>query len=134
MKPVHRLTRTTRVTRTARGFAHAVVAASLLCVAALAHAHAFPKVRTPAPQTTVVPPHEVSIEFSEALEPAFSSITVTDAHGGTVSTGKSAVDANDHTRMSVPVGNLTAGAYTVAWVAVAEDGHRTQGRYVFNVK
>ncbi|WP_180988206.1 copper resistance protein CopC, partial [Burkholderia humptydooensis] len=25
-------------------------------------------------------------------------------------------------------------AYTVKWVAVATDGHRTQGRYTFTVK
>jgi methionine-rich copper-binding protein CopC len=125
MKLVHRLTRTV---------AQTVVAVSFVGVASLAYAHAFPKVRTPAPQTTVVPPHEVSIEFSEALEPAFSSITVTDAHGNSVGTARSAVDANDHTRMSVAVGDLAPGAYTVAWVAVAEDGHRTQGHYVFNVK
>lgn len=118
----------------ARRFTRTAVAVSLLTVTSLAFAHSFPKVRTPAADTTVVPPHEVAIEFDKPIEPAFSSITVTDSHGNTVSTGKSAVDAKDHRHMSVAVGDLASGAYTVAWVAVAEDGHRTQGHYAFNVK
>jgi hypothetical protein len=121
-----------------RRFAHAIarsaVAASLLTVTSLALAHSFPKVRTPAADTTVVPPHEVAIEFDNPIEPAFSSITVTDSHGKTVSTGKAAVDARDPRHMSVAVGDLASGAYTVAWVAVADDGHRTHGQYTFNVK
>ena len=123
------------VSRYVRTVAQAAVAVSLVAVTSLAHAHAYPKIRTPAADTTVAePPHEVAIEFDEALEPAFSSIAVTDAHGNAVSTGKSAVDAHDRRRMTVEVGNLAPGAYTVAWVAVAEDGHRTEGRYAFNVK
>jgi len=31
-------------------------------------------------------------------------------------------------------GIVAPGAFTVAWRAVAEDGHRTQGHYLFNVK
>lgn len=125
MSVVHRFT---------RAVAQAVVAGSFFALASLAHAHAFPKVRTPAADTTVVAPHEVSIEFNNPVEPAFTSITVADAHGNTVSTGKSAVDAKDPRHVSVAVGDLASGAYTVAWIAVAEDGHRTQGHYVFNVK
>jgi methionine-rich copper-binding protein CopC len=120
--------------RVARTVSHAVLAASLLGVASLAFAHAFPKVRTPDANSTVAAPHEVAIEFGEGLEPAFSSITVTDAHGHTVSTGKPVVDAHDAKHMSIAVGDLAPGAYTVTWVAVADDGHRTQGHYVFNVQ
>jgi methionine-rich copper-binding protein CopC len=36
--------------------------------------------------------------------------------------------------MSVTLNPLTPGDYAVAWVAVAEDGHRTQGHYTFTVK
>jgi len=125
MKSVRRFTRTV---------ARSVVAASLVAVTSFAFAHSFPKVRTPAADTTVVAPHDVSIEFDNPIEPAFSSITVTDAHGHTVSTGKSAVDPKDPRHMSVAVGDLASGAYTVEWVAVAQDGHRTHGRYAFNVK
>ncbi|PXW23705.1 copper resistance protein CopC [Paraburkholderia caballeronis] len=114
--------------------AHAAVAVSFFAAASLAYAHAYPKVRTPAADSTVAAPHEVAIEFDDALEPAFSSITVSDAQGHTVSAGKSAVDAQDKKHMAVAVGDLGPGVYTVNWVAVAADGHRTQGHYAFNVK
>ena len=127
-------TRDARCAGCVRVVARAAVAVSLAAVASLACAHAYPKVRTPAAGATVAAPRGVSIEFGEALEPAFSSMKVADARGTTVSTGKSAVDPRDGRRMSVALGALGPGAYTVEWVAVADDGHRTQGNYVFNVK
>jgi methionine-rich copper-binding protein CopC len=36
--------------------------------------------------------------------------------------------------MSVALNLRTPGLYTVSWVAVAADGHRTQGRYTFKVE
>lgn len=79
-------------------------------------------------------PKQVSIEFDDALEPAFSSLHVTDAAGQSVTSAKSSVDTSDKKRMSVALQTLKPGAYTVSWVAVAADGHRTQGRYTFTVK
>ncbi|MEK2603498.1 copper homeostasis periplasmic binding protein CopC [Burkholderia arboris] len=100
-----------------------------------AHAHAIPKTQDPAADATLsAAPHAVTIGFSEALEPAFSSIAVTDSHGQSVAAGKSAVDAGNRKRMHVALASLTAGTYTVAWVAVASDGHRTQGHYAFTLK
>ncbi|VWB53370.1 copper resistance protein CopC [Burkholderia arboris] len=100
-----------------------------------AHAHAIPKTQDPAADATLsAAPHAVTIGFSEALEPAFSSIAVTDSHGQSVTAGKSAVDAGNRKRMHVALASLTAGTYTVAWVAVASDGHRTQGHYAFTLK
>ncbi len=46
----------------------------------------------------------------------------------------SAVDAGNRKRMHVPLANLKPGTYTVAWIAVASDGHRTHGRYTFTLK
>ncbi|QDW52574.1 copper homeostasis periplasmic binding protein CopC [Burkholderia sp. KBS0801] len=111
-------------------------------IAQAAHAHAHPKTMEPAADATLSSaPHEVAIDFSETLEPAFSSIAVTDSHGqsvadgkSAVADGKSAVDAGNRKRMHVALTNLSAGTYTVAWVAVASDGHRTQGRYTFTLK
>ncbi|MEA3127439.1 MAG: copper resistance protein [Caballeronia sp.] len=36
--------------------------------------------------------------------------------------------------MSVALNALTPGVYSVAWFAVADDGHHTQGHYGFTVK
>jgi len=100
----------------------------------LALAHALPKLQQPGPGATVSAPHEVSIEFGEALEPTFSSMLVTDAHGTQVNTAKSTVDSSDRKHMSVALGTLAPGVYKVQWTAVAADGHRTQGHYNFTVK
>jgi len=116
-------------------FARAATAALLLAGSQLASAHAHPQHEVPASGATVAASqHDVAIDFDDALEPAFSSIAVTDAHGNAVTSGKSAVDASNRKHMSVPLNALTPGVYTVAWVAVAEDGHRTHGKYTFTVK
>lgn len=97
-------------------------------------AHVFPRSQAPAAGATVSSPAKVRIVFDGPLEPAFSSLTVTDANGKQVNTEKSAVDAQHHEAMSVTLPPLPAGRYTVHWAAVADDGHRTHGDYPFEVK
>ncbi|MGG1944642.1 copper resistance protein CopC [Trinickia sp. NRRL B-1857] len=108
----------------------------VLMSAQWAYAHAHPKQQTPGAGATVGvgTTQQVSIEFDDALEGAFSSLKVTDAAGRDVTTGASSVDANDKKHMSVALRALEPGLYTVSWVAVAADGHRTQGHYAFTVK
>jgi methionine-rich copper-binding protein CopC len=110
------------------------LAATLLITAQLAVAHALPKQQSPAPDSAVEAPHEVAIDFSDGLEPAFSTLVVVDAAGKQVNSAKSAVDATNKKHMSVALGDLKTGTYQVEWTAVADDGHRTQGHYLFNVK
>jgi methionine-rich copper-binding protein CopC len=117
----------------ANKLARGTLAASFLVAAQFAFAHAHPKTQTPAPDATVSAPHEVSIDYTEGLEPSFSKLVVVDAQGKQVNTAKSTVDATDKTRMSVALPDLKPGTYQVEWTAVADDGHRTQGHYMFNV-
>lgn len=115
--------------------ARACAAAFALTCAQWAFAHAHPKQQTPGAGATVgVDQKQVSIEFDDTLEPAFSSLQVTDAAGKSVTSGKSSVDAKDRRHMFVALDALKPGSYTVSWVAVAADGHRTQGHYAFVVK
>jgi methionine-rich copper-binding protein CopC len=97
-----------------------------LAFASAAFAHVFPQKQEPGAGATVA--------FDGPLEPSFSSLTVTDASGKQVNTEKSAVDADQTAAMAVPLPPLAAGHYTVHWVAVADDGHRTHGDYAFDVK
>ncbi len=97
-------------------------------------AHAHPKSMAPAADATVAAPAEVSMTFTEALEQAFSSLTVVDAAGHAVANGKAEVDSTTHTVMRLALPALAPGVYTVKWVAVARDGHRTNGSYSFTVK
>jgi len=111
------------------------LAALLIAASQLAHAHAYPTHQAPGAGSTVsTSQKDVAIDFDDGLEPAFSSITVTDAQGNAVTSGKAVVDPSNKKHMSVALNTLTPGDYTVAWVAIASDGHRTQGHYKFTVK
>ncbi|MGF6378264.1 copper resistance protein CopC [Paraburkholderia sp. JPY303] len=110
----------------------ALIAGVTLANAALAHV--FPQKQEPGAGASVAAPAQVKVTFDGPLEPAFSSLSVTDASGKQVGTQKSSVDAQQPAVMTLPLPTLAAGHYTVHWVAVASDGHRTHGDYGFDVK
>ena len=105
-----------------------------LAFAGAAFAHVFPQKQEPGAGATVASPAQVRVIFDGPLEAAFSSLTVTDASGKQVNTEKATVDEHQRALITVPLPTLAAGHYTVHWVAVASDGHRTHGDYAFNVK
>jgi methionine-rich copper-binding protein CopC len=107
-----------------------VLAVVMAAASALAHTH--PEQMTPAANSTVPSPANVTIHFSEALEPKFSMITLTDVTGHVVNKEPSAV--TDAKTMTLPLPTLAPGIYTVNWVGVAADTHRSQGDYKFTVK
>ena len=79
-------------------------------------------------------PDSVTIRFTEPLEPELSEIRVLNAQGRRVDGENSKVDANDPHLLSVSVGQLENGTYTVAWKNVSTvDGHRVRGAFVFSV-
>lgn len=111
------------------------VAAFTLLAAQLAWAHAYPTHQEPpAGSTAPATLNAVVIDFDDGLEPAFSSIDVMDSQGKSVIREKAKVDAGNNKRMSVALNALTPGKYSVVWIAVAADGHRTTGHYTFDVK
>jgi copper resistance protein C len=112
----------------------ALLAAGLFTFAQFAFAHAYPKVQQPGPGAKVSAPQEVTILFTEDLEPTFSSIWVTTEAGTQVNVHKSTIDLDDKKTMRVSLPHLDSGVYTVQWKAFAADGHRTQGHYNFTVK
>ena len=105
-----------------------------LTLASAAFAHVFPQKQEPGAGASVAAPAQIKVTFDGPLEPAFSSLTVSDASGKQVSTQKSSVDAQQPAVMTVPLPTLAAGHYIVHWIAVASDGHRTHGDYGFDVK
>jgi copper transport protein len=100
-----------------------------------AHAHALLLRSNPAPNAVLAqPPAQVELFFSETVEPSLSTISVFDSSGKAVDLGDVRVDPNDPTRMTVSVGSLTNGVYTVAWKAIsATDGHLTSGSFPFAI-
>jgi copper resistance protein C len=114
------------------GRAAAVVIAILMpCVA---FAHVFPQKQSPSAGAEVSAPASVTIIFDGPLEPAFSSVTVSNSAGKQVNTAKAQVDQHDKSSISLVLPPLPPDKYTVHWVAVASDGHRTHGDYSFRVK
>lgn len=102
-------------------------------VPACAHAHL--SQATPAVDSTVATaPKEVVLKFTEALEPAFSSIVVHDAKGTNVETGKAQLDQNDHSQLRVALKPLPPGTYVVIWQVLSVDTHRTHGNFTFRIQ
>ncbi|MCR4470454.1 copper resistance protein CopC [Burkholderia sp. SCN-KJ] len=97
------------------------------------NAHVFPIQEEPGAGATVRSPTQVSIRFAGPLEPAFSSVLVTNAAGKQVNAASASVDPRHPANIFVRLPELTAGRYRVHWVAVSDDAHRTHGDYTFNV-
>ena len=96
-----------------------------------AHAHAHLDHAVPAVGSTVAEaPQEVSLTFTQNLEPAFSSATVTDANGADVGQGKAEISGNS---MRIALKPLNPGSFTVHWHAVSVDTHSTEGTFSFHV-
>jgi copper resistance protein C len=98
-------------------------------------AHAFLDHASPAVGSTVpTAPETVTMWFTQELEPAFTTATVTDPSGNTVDTGPAQVDPKDPTELRVALKKLSPGTYTVSWHALSVDTHTTTGHFTFEIK
>lgn len=111
-----------------------LAAASLLLSAADAHPRL--KAAGPAPGSVVTTsPKAIRIQFSEAVELAFSGIEVKNGKGQVQPVGAPALAAKDKAQLIVPVnGELAPGKYTVSWHAVGDDTHKQEGSFNFELK
>jgi methionine-rich copper-binding protein CopC len=97
--------------------------------AAEAHAfldHAEPRVGSTVPTA----PRELVLFYTQNLEPAFSSVEVSDANGARVDLGKPKIGAST---MRVGLKPLSPGTYRVRWQVLSVDTHTTEGSFTFNV-
>jgi methionine-rich copper-binding protein CopC len=116
---------------------HVVSAALALAAAAAAGpalAHAFLETASPkAGAQLAAPPKDVRITFSEAVEPAFSKITVEGPPGfGGADPARPAGDPR--TLEAALRGATPPGGYVVRWRVVSHDSHVTQGTFRFELK
>ena len=96
-----------------------------------AEAHASLDHTEPSAGSTVeTAPREITLWFTENLEPAFSTIDVRDAEGARVDQGKAQVS---ETVMRVGLKPLPPGTYKVHWRAVSADTHAIEGSFSFQV-
>ena len=117
-----------------RTLSFSFLALALATAEAQAHARLESAV-PPTGGTVAASPNEVRLTFSEPVEPALTGITLTDAAGKKIATGKATVDPKNVAVLVVPLPQaLPAGTYKVAWHAVAADSHKTTGSFTFTVK
>jgi hypothetical protein len=108
--------------------------AGILALAPDAAAHAFLDHANPLVGSTVRgSPGEVRLWFTEALEPAFSTLRVVDQGGAQVDQGNKAVDSADRTVLKVSLRPLSPGSYKVVWRVLSVDTHTTEGSFNFSV-
>jgi methionine-rich copper-binding protein CopC len=113
--------------------AAALAAAALLLVpAAPAAAHNTLRSASPAEEARLATaPTQVTLTFMQRLDPAFTTIALTDAAQEKVPTGEPVVTGTTGT---VTIDRALAnGTYTVAYRVVSPDGHPVQGSYRFTV-
>jgi len=109
-----------------------LVATLFGAVAAYAHAH-LARANPAAGATVANAPGEVSLAFTQKLEPRFSTVVVRDASGKQVDKGDAHVDEADPSLLKVSLPTLAAGRYKVEWRVTSVDTHASKGDYVFRV-
>ncbi len=103
-------------------------------LASPAGAHAVLDYAVPAARSTLrAAPKEITLKFSQRLEPAFSGIKVFDAAGKEVDLGDSTTDDADPTSLRVTLPPLAPGRYRVSWRVLSIDTHVSQGDFTFDV-
>jgi copper resistance protein C len=111
-----------------------LLALAMLSAASPALAHAFlERASPPVGSEVATSPSELSITFTEGVEPLFSTIEVHGANGGAVSTGKPHVAPDNNRRLAVELPKLPPGTYTVIWHVTSVDTRKTEGNYKFTV-
>jgi methionine-rich copper-binding protein CopC len=110
-----------------------VVFMCVLAVSPHAWAHAFlAKASPPVGSQTPSPPPELTLRFTEGVEPLFCTIELLGSDGAAVSVSAPRL-AGDGDMLVVTLPNLRPGTYTVVWHVTSVDTHKTEGRYQFTV-
>ena len=108
--------------------------AVLLLGAGAAWGHAFLERAEPRVGSTVKSaPTRVRVWFTEALEPAFSTLEVVNQAGNRVDLGPAQIDAASPALLQVRLKPLGPGIYRVKWRILSIDTHVTGGDFTFRI-
>jgi methionine-rich copper-binding protein CopC len=115
--------------------AMASAALALAMGSGAADAHALLKAAVPTVGSTIpASPPEVALDFSEDVEPAFSTIVLQDPAGHPVKAGPVHLASGQGNRLILELPSLPPGTYKVIWHATSVDTHKTQGSFSFTIK
>jgi methionine-rich copper-binding protein CopC len=108
---------------------------ALATATSTAQAHAKLQASDPKAGSTLgTAPKQIRLQFTEALEPAFSTIKLTDASNAEVPLPPAKVDPVDPKALQTPLPALRAGTYRVQWSAMTHDSHKVKGELTFKIK
>src|SRR5581483_11002332 len=123
-----------RVSWRARIAVYSAAAGGALALPAAALAHAALLRTTPsASVVTRAAPKQVTLTYSEAVEPRFATVSVTDADAHQQTTAPPQRSPANPDTLVVPLRPLPEGWYLVYWRVVSEDGHPVRGAFTFAV-
>jgi len=112
----------------------ALVAAAALALPAVAWSHAALLKTVPAASGVVSsPPKTAALVFSEAVEPRFAIISVTDAAAHQLAAGPAQRSSSNVDELDIPLKPMREGWYLVVWRVISADGHPVRGAYTFAV-
>ena len=110
------------------------VAALAATLALPAGAHAYLARAQPASGSVVrESPREVTLWFTQRIEPAFSEVRVLDTAGKPVAAGPARFDAADGKALRAALPRLAPGTYRVKWRILSIDTHVSEGEFTFDV-
>jgi copper transport protein len=122
------------VTRRVRTLTALLALGAALALPAAAWAHAALLRTVPTASGTVnQAPAQISLTYSEAVEPRFAIVSVTDAQAHQVTDGPPARSPTDPDTLVVPLKKIPEGWYLVYWRVISADGHPVRGAYTFAV-
>ena len=117
-----------------RALAACALTVGALAVPAPASAHAVLLRTLPQASGTVdTPPREVALTFSEAVEPRFAIVSVTDAAAHQETAGAPRRSPADPDTLLVPLKRVGEGWYLVYWRVISVDGHPVRGAFTYAV-
>ena len=109
-------------------------AAASLVLPAVAWAHAALLQTTPVASRIInTPPKQVLLRYSEAVEPRFAIVSVTNAAGDKETAGAPSRSPANADTLVVPLKKLAEGWYLVYWRVISVDGHPVRGAFTFAV-
>ena len=99
-----------------------------------AGAHAYLERAQPAAGSSVrESPRELTLWFTQKIEPAFSEVRVLDPGGKQVDAGAPRFDSDGAKALRISLPKLAAGTYRVKWRILSVDTHVSEGEFTFDV-